>query len=178
MITLSASSYGPESGQYIARVIGRHARWTFEREFIGRKTGKRHDVTEADIDTPGLYEVCSIDRKGRKEQRYVLLLDWSRGLTQITADKRDAMRIGRGLADGLAISQIAATDDGATYQILTPAQRRAADVARTVDKAAEECWQVLQALPLKFARRVVVSLRKRLQAGVAPVDVEPTESAR
>lgn len=176
MITLRAESRHPKGGQYVAAVVGRHPRWTFERDFVGRKSGNRHETTEADLDAPGLYEICNIDPKGHKYQQYVLLLDFGRRLTDIECAKQDAMRIARSLDDGLAISQIVRpSEDGRGYEILTAAQRRAADVARSVERIADECWAILQALPTQQAKRVLKELRSRLTPPTEPKPQPPVE---
>jgi hypothetical protein len=53
----ATAAYG-KRGQFVARIVGRDPKFTFEREFLA------HDVT---VDDPGLYEVRSIDSRNRKE---------------------------------------------------------------------------------------------------------------
>jgi hypothetical protein len=67
MIELKAqsSAYG-NNHQYCARITGRHPKFTFEREFIG--------FTCAYVDTPGLFVECDIDKKGRKDETYYVVL--------------------------------------------------------------------------------------------------------
>ncbi len=60
MITLSASADFGKTGQYVARIVGRDSKFTFNREFIGRKFGKRNETSQADVDDPGLYECCDV----------------------------------------------------------------------------------------------------------------------
>lgn len=73
-ITLSASAaYGFGGKQYIARITGRDAKFTFARDFIGRKGGKRGESAEATVDEPGLYVTCDVDRKGNKDDTYCLV---------------------------------------------------------------------------------------------------------
>lgn len=56
MISFRAdAAYGYGGKQFIARVTGRHPKFTFAYEFIGRKGGKRNEDCEADVDEPGLY---------------------------------------------------------------------------------------------------------------------------
>lgn len=106
MITLSASaSYGSGGKQYIARIVGRNSKMTFEREFVGSKRGKRGEHSEADLDTPGLYECRDIGRKGDKEDRYVLLIEVDVGadepeLLQFPCNKEDALKIGKAMDAG------------------------------------------------------------------------------
>ena len=71
-LNLSASgSYG-NAKQYVARITGRDSKFTFSREFIGRKSGKRGESTEATVDEPGLYMTCDVDRKGGKDETFIL----------------------------------------------------------------------------------------------------------
>lgn len=65
---IARADYG-QSGQYVARITGRDAKFTFAREFVGRKTGKRKEYAEVVTDQVGLYEICDKTRKG-KECRY------------------------------------------------------------------------------------------------------------
>jgi hypothetical protein len=176
MITLTAKSEGTQGGQYVARLVGRHKTYTFEREFVGRKMGNRHERTEADLDTPGLYEVCDIDRRG-KSQRYVFILDVGHRLAEFDCEKREAMKVAKSLDDGMAFTQLVrATEDGTGYEVLTLAQakreQRRADVARSIDTASEECWAILQALPTREAKRVVAALKKRLNPQEPPATPE------
>lgn len=73
-ITLRAeASYGFGGKQYIARIIGRDPKFTFNREFVGTKGGKRREVCEYMTDEPGLYVTCDINRKGGKDETYYLV---------------------------------------------------------------------------------------------------------
>ena len=75
VVTLTASAaYGFGGKQYIARITGRDAKFTFSREFVGRNSGKRNQTRSFDLDESdrGLYIVCDIDRKGDKDETYYL----------------------------------------------------------------------------------------------------------
>lgn len=63
-VDLQAKADYQQSGQYIARLLGRNHKYTFRREFVGR-----NDYTEFTTDEVGLFEVCDSTRKG-KERRY------------------------------------------------------------------------------------------------------------
>lgn len=97
MISLSASADYGLSGQYIANITGRHPKYTFDRQFIGRKGGKRNEVSEADVDDPGLYECCDIDKKYGKESRFYLVVDIGGDLYKFKTDKADAMIVAKAL---------------------------------------------------------------------------------
>jgi hypothetical protein len=106
IVTLKAGAAYGQSGQYIARIIGRDSSRTFKREFVGRKTDQRS--SQAEIDEVGLYEVCDIDKKGRKEQSYTLVVDVD-GLGELDefgSDREDAMAIAKAMDEGREFSQI------------------------------------------------------------------------
>lgn len=106
MITLTASArYGYGGKQFIARINGRDSKFTFDREFIGKKGGKRNEDSEADVDTPGLYETRDIDSKGRTDDSYFLILEDGERLVKIPIDKADAMQIGKEFDAGRGISR-------------------------------------------------------------------------
>lgn len=107
MISLTASADYGLSGQYIARITGRHPKFTFDREFIGRKGGKRNEVTEADVDDPGLYECCDIDKKHGKDSRFMLVLEVGDTLVEFKCDKEDAMIVAKALDAGRPLNEIA-----------------------------------------------------------------------
>lgn len=191
-ITLAVSaSYGYGRKQYVARITGRAAKVTFARDFVGQKYGKRQESTSYDTDEVGLYELCSIDRKGQKEQRYRLILpapgaaacegvagdaeeegrvdegaalrETAAGLVVVRASKEEAMAIAKRLDKGEQLVEIVRIVDLAQNQIeiLTAAQAKKAAAAATVDEAVSACLAVLGALPEREAKRVVAELRKR-----------------
>jgi hypothetical protein len=105
MISLSASSKYGFTGQYIARITGRNSKYTFEREFIGRKSGKRHDISTADVDDPGLYECCDFDKYG-KHSNFNLILEVDGSLGEFGCQKEDAMEIAKALDSRRSFSSI------------------------------------------------------------------------
>lgn len=65
------AAYGFGGKQWIAKIKGRApGAAQFEREFVGRKGGKRGEASAATVDEPGIYETCDIDRKGNKDYSY------------------------------------------------------------------------------------------------------------
>jgi len=103
------AAYGCK-GQYIARITGRDAKYTFARTFIGRKEGKRGDATVALIDVPGLYEICDVGTRGKQSFFRLILSQASAegaGLGKFNASETDALLIARQLEDGIALDQIA-----------------------------------------------------------------------
>lgn len=73
-VTLTASAaYGYGGKQFVARITGRHPKFVFEREFLGRKEGKRGEVSSVVVDDPGLYQERDIDRKAGTCDTYVVV---------------------------------------------------------------------------------------------------------
>ena len=171
MITLRATaSYGNGGKQFIARVTGRNLKYTFERQFVGRKGGKRNEDCEADLDEPGLYEVRNIDRKGNVDDTYVVLGEHDGSLRKSTAvHKEEALKIAKALGSGRRIEQIvelvarpSRRDPAVTVYdavIVTAREAEKKAVAQTIDAATAQCWQVLQCLPEREAKKVLAALR-------------------
>jgi hypothetical protein len=182
MISLYASSDYGHTGQYIARLVGRDGKFTFRREFVGHKTGKRAEQTQADLDTPGLYECCSVTRKG-KEWRYRLLFEVAGELALVRVSKEDAMAIAKALDAGRELAQIVSVERVAaegeeepkyTYSLRSAAEARKAEAAQTREGAIAACWSALEALPTSEAKKVLAALRERLAPKAAPAsDVAP-----
>ena len=165
MITLSASAaYGFGGKQFIARITGRHPKFTFAYEFIGRKGGKRNESTDADVDTPGLYITRDWTRKNVADDNFVLIIETADGdLKEIGVEKDDAMKIAKALDDGRPFATIVEFDtDGDCWRFVTPKQAEQAAVARTIDSATDACWAVLMALPEKEAKKVLAALKVRV----------------
>jgi hypothetical protein len=182
-VTLSAESkkYG-EHKQYIARIVGRDSKFTFSREFIGGKNGS---VSVADVDTPGLYEICDIDKRGDKEQVYRIVAETPDGLQEFRASKHhadttaespvdgkaQAMAIAKRIDAGEQFAEIVETvkvGDEWRYRQRTKAQAKKTAIAVTVNSAIEHCWQVLQTLPEREAKAVMKALKERISP--KPVD--------
>lgn len=198
MWTLEATSncYG-KSNQYVARITGRHSKWTFEREFIGRKSGRQNDTTSADVDEDGLYEVCHVDKRGTKDSSYYVILDCPTleilpgkegTLRKMPVAKEDAMAIAKAFDAGRRMDQIVSISVEPSaqtgqpryvYELLSAGEAKKAQAAATIESATEACWQAIQALPAPQAKKVLAALKARL----APPKAEPaaqtqtTESA-
>jgi len=176
MISFSASSKFGHSGQYIARITGRHKQYTFEREFIGRKGGKRNEETTADVDDPGLYECCDVDKHG-KESRYYLVLEAEGNLIKLRSDKEDAMTIGKAMEAGRSLQEIVVVgkndDNTFYYEIVSAKEAEKRQTAQTLDTAIEQCWAILQPLPLKEAKKVLAALKIKL----TPATTDPAPAA-
>ena len=66
--------------QYIARITGRDARYTFAREFVGERIGAARDVRVFLCDEPGLYVTCDITAENAKAEAYHLVHQTGAGL--------------------------------------------------------------------------------------------------
>lgn len=163
MITISAwASYGNGGKQFVARITGRDSKYTFDREFIGKRCGKRDESTEADVDEPGLYECRNIDRKGNADDNYYVILGGEDTLGKHTIDKSDAMKIAKRLDERESIDDICVIDDDDDVIVVSPAEARKRKAAATLDSAIDECWSIIQRLPEKEAKKVLTALRKKL----------------
>jgi hypothetical protein len=186
MITLTAESkqYG-NSSQYIARIVGRSTKFTYEREFTGRKSDR---TTTAHVDEAGLFEIVDIDKKGRKEPGFVLVVDRPAECPPLSPEgdpdfirlyptEKDALAIakrfdaGEKLSDFIAIVKTSETEYG--FEIRTKAQAARASVAASIDAITEQCWTLLQMLPEKEAKKVLAALKSR----VSPKPAEPTATS-
>lgn len=179
-ISLAASaSFGNGGKQFIARIVGRHPKFTFEREFIGRKGGKRNESSEAMVDDPGLYQVRDIGRKGNADDSYFVIdLLGDVVVKSLPLGQEEAMKIAKRLGDGESIGHICSlagrpsrTDPSRTVydvEIVTARQAEKAEVAKTIDLAVDACWAVLASLPQKEAKKVLSALRERLNPPKPP----------
>ena len=176
-IQLNASSGFETAGQqYICRITGRDHKLQFARSFVGRKSGKRNDYTEALVDDPGLYEGQSPDRKG-KHRWWVLILEHKGELVKLRSDEEDAMKIakrldGRETIDQIVGVEVETNDDGTEkllYLIRTPGEAKRAVVAATEGAAVEAVVATLTALPAPLQRKVLTAVRARLFPKPEPV---------
>lgn len=173
-VTMTAESrcYGNHK-QYIARLVGRDPKYTFQREFIGRKSG-RGDVTTATVDECGIYEICEINKKGGKESVYRIVVETIDGLVIMRAggenlDNADPHAVIMGIlrrmdaGESLA-SMLELQKDGDTwkYRVLSKAVAAHIDKARTIEEAVDSCWNILQSLPQPQAKKALVALRARV----------------
>ncbi len=164
MITLNASADYGHTGQYVARITGRDSKFTFAREFIGRKHGKRGESSSADVDEPGLYELRDVTRKG-KIDRYRLVLAHNDELVCLKSDKEDAMTIAKELDKGRAFEEIVRVtlgDNGeALYEILSAKEAEKAASAASVGEAIALCWAAIEGLDDKQRKAVMAGLNRR-----------------
>jgi hypothetical protein len=163
MITFNASADFGQTGQYVARITGRNSKFTFEREFIGRRYGKRNEGSQADVDEPGLYELRDSTRKG-KVDRYRLVVEVDGELQAHKADKEEAMRLAKIIGEGGVSAMVARVRiiEKDSFEILGASEAKRAEVAQTVDTAIAQCWAILGALPEKEAKKVLSSLKLKV----------------
>lgn len=171
-VTLSASADFGHTGQYVARLKGRNSKFTFEREFIGSKYGKRNEGTSADVDDPGVYEMRDVTRKG-KVDKYRLVVELDDELHKIVSDKEDAMTVCKQLDAGRAFADIVrASRDGegkVVYEILTAKQ--AAQAA--LGDVAEQVVALLRPLDEKAQKATLKRVRELLAPPAAPEAAAP-----
>jgi len=99
------AAYG-HTGQYVARVTGRDPKWGLALSFIGRRSGKRGEMTEELVDEPGLYAERDVDRKGNKKDLFPLVWRDAKGLRVTRLDRDEAMGVARRIEDGDDASEI------------------------------------------------------------------------
>lgn len=176
-VALQASADFGQTGQYIARLTGRNSKFTFEREFVGRKFGKRNEGTSADLDELGVYECRDSTRKG-KVDRYRLIVLWNGELKVIKSDKSDAMEICREIDNGRAFRSIVAvsedTDGSLVYEIHSAEQAALAAALAApavsvdtsiveVSEAVAGCVELLGRLPADALEQAIARIREVLQ---------------
>jgi hypothetical protein len=104
-VKLNAESKYGFSGQYIARITGRAAKFQFNREFVGNKYGKRNECSSYETDEIGLYEECDVTKSG-KTKSYALVMPWKDDVRKLYSDTEDALKIAKRLDDGETLDQI------------------------------------------------------------------------
>jgi hypothetical protein len=92
----ATSDYNTAGKQFIGRVTGPHSKWGTELEFVGRKSGKRGDITTVTVIDPGLYKRRNTTRKGTVDN-YLLIWDLSGRLIRTEISEADALRLARDL---------------------------------------------------------------------------------
>lgn len=106
-VLLSAKGKWAYQGrQYIARIGGRDAKYTFRRDFIGEKSGQRREFTTVHVDDPGLYECCSIGRNGIRQRAFVVVIEHDGNMRAAIVTEQQALAIAKGLGSGKAISEV------------------------------------------------------------------------
>lgn len=101
VILNATAKYGFGGKQYIARITGRDAKFTFARDFVGTKTGKRREDAEYETDEPGLYVTCDIDRRGDKDETYYVVHEFPEfGIASIRIDRTRAMGLAKRMDAG------------------------------------------------------------------------------
>lgn len=100
-ITLSAEAgYNHAGKQFIARIKGRHPKFTFAYEFIGRKEGKRGDLTKAIVDEPGLYIERDVNNKGSITDTFYAVFPFDGKLHKLQITQEQAMGVASVLEAG------------------------------------------------------------------------------
>lgn len=170
-VTLNASADFGYTGQYVARLVGRDSKFTFNREFVGSKWGKRGEGSSAEVDDPGIYECRDVTRKG-KVDRYYVVAELDGELRKIRSDKADCMAIAKAVGGGRAFGEVVALswqvpEEGKTerkpvYEILSAAAAAKSQQAATVDAVVEQCVAALSALDAKSRKAALAAIKSRL----------------
>ena len=176
-ITLTASArYGYGGKQYIARITGRDSKFTFAREFVGTKSGKRRDHSEYQTDEPGLYVTCDLDSKGRKDETYWLIEDDGQdGVKSSTCDREEAMQLAKMLDAGTSFADAVArmwppkTREQVLREYLAEAEPKDQDFAIT--KPSALALSLLQGEAPTTRGRLVELARAELAAITEPVEI-------
>lgn len=187
-VTLSADNkqYGNTRGHYVARLIGRDSKFTFSREFLG---------SDVHVDAPGVYEICNIDKKGRKDKTYRLvaispagqLLILKAQADQIVEDGQNArdgidmaMAITKRIDAGEKFDGIVVVEEAADhthenpsygYRLLSKGEAVKAVKSATIESATAACWEHLKIMDEKTSKKVLANLK----ALISPKPVENTE---
>ena len=160
--------YVPEGAKkaYVARILGRHAIVTFQREFLGK---------DVELDDPGLYEVRDVNKRGTAlEPDFVVLLDSKDDVDIYYVTRADAMKIARRFDEGVDITDIVHLVNGEA-EVMTAAQAQRRKKAATLESAIDSCWQILQLLPGREARKALSELRKRVPTAAQEKQLETAE---
>lgn len=104
-VTFGAEAANGRSGQYIARITGRDQKYQFQREFVGRKGGRRNEVSEHETDEPGLYECCDATKRG-KDSRFYAAVEVAGTLRAFRLDKAEALAVAKALDAGGAVGDL------------------------------------------------------------------------
>lgn len=163
-------SYPPSNAKkgYVARITGRvSGPMKYEREFLGS------EVTLIEGDE-GLYERQVGSKKGGYSRYYYVILSHpDHGMIISTDCEDDVPKIAKLLDDGVSIADaVEVTDlrpsektEGRMIFTAIPrtkTQAKSAAKAQTIDSATDACWEILQVLPEKEAKKVLAELRKRI----------------
>lgn len=98
--TLTASAeFGHGGKQFVARVTGRHPKFTFAYEFLGRREGKRGESTSVEVDDSGLYVERDIDRKGDATDSFFVIWRDGEEMQKDLVERDEAMAIARKIGD-------------------------------------------------------------------------------
>ena len=177
-IEFRANSDFGQTGQYIARITGRAKNVTFAREFVGRKSGKRNDVTTALVDEPGLYEVVNCTRKG-KDRDYWIVLEHEGELKRIRSDEEDFLAIAKRLDGSETLEQIVVFESVArepevlaahpewsatrlVYTIRNKLEVNRAIVATTIDAVVLAIVNAVGGLPKEHQKKALAEAKNRL----------------
>lgn len=138
-VTLNAAArFGYGGKQFVARITGRHPKFTFAYDFMGKKEGKRGESTNVMIDDPGIYITRDVDSKGRADDSFALVYAVDGELRMLWIAREFAMKLGKALDSG-------APPDWTAEGLAAEARK----VARLAKEKAEEEAKFLETLRAK-----------------------------
>lgn len=152
-ISLYAEKAYGQTGNYVARLTGRNSQFTFEREFLGASVL---------VDTPGIYEVRDVDRKGRKTDSYTLVLSVDiDNVEDFRAEKEDAMKICKLLDAGERLEDIVHSfeEDG---NLVWGFRDKKAEAEKAKSSVLEQCYELLKTLSEADAKKIIKELKDRI----------------
>lgn len=185
-IEFRANSDFGQQGQYVARIMGRAPRVNFKREFLGRKSGKRNDVTTALVDDPGLYEVVNRTRKGRDIDHWIVV-EREGELKRIRSDEEDFLAIAKRFDGGETLDQVVGIEvvdrdpeelerhpdwskTKLVYVIRNKSEAKKAVASATIDTAVAAIVNALDALPAAQQKQALSAAKARLFPKAEPAE--------
>lgn len=174
-VTFVAGSDFGFSGQYVARITGRDSKYTFTRQWVGSKTGKRDERTEAMVDEAGLYEVRNVTKKSKEDSFFFVCAVADGEVVKIRTDREDAMKVAKEIGSGRGFSDIVhpSQEDGQwVYEILTKKEAQ----AQAVTNVVEQAYLLLAVLDRAARKAALATLKKRLTDGTTATGADAVDS--
>lgn len=161
----ASASVGHGGKQRIARIVGMRDEKDFDDVRVGGEVGPRKEQYEAEVTSPGLYEVRNaVGGKGKLDNSYVLVCEiGAESMEEFQCTKAEAVKIAKKLGEGKAFDDIVlATPEGWDFKKDKPAKPTINQAE--VDAAVESCRLVLAGKPPAFVKRVLAGLKAEAPA--------------
>lgn len=162
----ATSDFGAAGKQHVGLVVGPDPKWGCALQFVGKKSGKRGDITEVAADRPALYKVRSATASGTRyvehDDKYILVWELDGDLVRTEVSELEA----RALASDLSVGNLNAV--GRRLELVDAVEM----IAAAADKPQEAIIEVREGLarklgcPLgaKMTRAAVLDLRRAYAA--------------